>query len=198
MLSAKICTKWIIGRTKWIIEYFSYLALVEYCTMWICNKWGHGVPLRFPSIVFFYSNSPIENSDFWPSFFCTVLMYFYFQAYFLNWENWVQVGIIINVLLISFHTNPMESLTEPIHLIEPWQHHAAAIGVFLGKFGRNKLWHWVRDANSLAIFIPRGFGEWGIAFFHSGNLESIPRGPLGIFGELDPLKWAILSNRYDT
>ena len=60
-----------------------------------------------------------------------------FQAYFLNWENWLQVGIIINVLLISFHTNPMESLTEPIHLIEPWQHHAAAIGVFLGKFGRN-------------------------------------------------------------
>merc|ERR1719266_1236456 len=53
------------------------------------------------------------------------------KAYFLNWENWVQVGIIINVLLISFHTNPMESLTEPIHLIEPWQHHAAAIGVFL-------------------------------------------------------------------
>ena len=28
----------------------------------------------------------------------------------------------------------MESLNEPIHLIEPWQHHMAAIGVFLGKY----------------------------------------------------------------
>ena len=43
MLSAKIRTKWIIGRTKWIIEYFSYLALVEYRTKWIRIKWGPGV-----------------------------------------------------------------------------------------------------------------------------------------------------------
>ena len=43
MLSAKIRTKWIIGRTKWIIEYFSYLALVEYCAKWIRIKWGPGV-----------------------------------------------------------------------------------------------------------------------------------------------------------
>ena len=35
-LSAKI-------RTKWIIEYFSYLALVEYRTKWIRIKRGPGV-----------------------------------------------------------------------------------------------------------------------------------------------------------
>ena len=28
-----------------------------------------------------------------------------------------------------------------------------------------------RDANSLAIFIPRGFGELGIAFFHSSGIR---------------------------
>ena len=33
-LSAKIRTKWILGRTKWIFEYISYLALVEYCIKW--------------------------------------------------------------------------------------------------------------------------------------------------------------------
>ena len=43
MISAKIRTKWIIGRTKWILEYFSYLALVEYRTKWIRIKWGPGV-----------------------------------------------------------------------------------------------------------------------------------------------------------
>ena len=44
MPSAKIRTKWIIGRTKWIFEYyFSNLALVEYCTKWIRIKWGPGV-----------------------------------------------------------------------------------------------------------------------------------------------------------
>ena len=42
-LSAKIRTKWIIGRTKWIFEYFSYLALVEYRTKWIRIKPGPGV-----------------------------------------------------------------------------------------------------------------------------------------------------------
>ena len=42
-LSAKIRTKWIIGRTKWIVEYFSYLALVEYRNKWIPIKWGPGV-----------------------------------------------------------------------------------------------------------------------------------------------------------
>ena len=42
MLSAKICTKWIIGRTKLIFEYISYLALVEYHTKWIRIKWGPG------------------------------------------------------------------------------------------------------------------------------------------------------------
>ena len=57
--------------------------------------------------------------------------YFNFQAYFCNWENWVQVGIIINVLLISFHVNPMPSLEAQIKLVEPWQHHAAAVGIFL-------------------------------------------------------------------
>ena len=29
----------------------------------------------------------------------------------------------------------------------------------------------IRDANSLAIFIPRGFGELGIAFFHSSGIR---------------------------
>ena len=55
----------------------------------------------------------------------------FFQAYFCNWENWLQCLIIIDVLLISFHVNPIPSLTSQIRLIEPWQHHAAAIGVFL-------------------------------------------------------------------
>ena len=96
------------------------------------------LPLKFPSNnVFFKVIQQLKVLIFeYFSLFFTAL-YISFQAYFLNWENWVQVGIIINVLLISFHTNPMESLTEPIHLIEPWQHHAAAIGVFLGKFGKN-------------------------------------------------------------
>ena len=40
----------------------------------------------------------------------------------------------------------------------------------------------------LQFFIPRGFGD----------LEPIPRGPRGIFGELDPLKLAILSTKHDT
>ena len=42
-LSAKICTRWIIGCTKWIFEYFSYLTPVEYPTKWIRIKWGPGV-----------------------------------------------------------------------------------------------------------------------------------------------------------
>ena len=54
MLSAKIRTKWIIGRTKWIIEYFSYLALVEYSTKWIRIKWGPGV---------FYTQSPFIRTS---------------------------------------------------------------------------------------------------------------------------------------
>ena len=49
-----------------------------------------------------------------------------------------------------------------------------------------------RDANSLAIFIPRRFEELGVWHFFipqgSGNLERIPWGPRGIFRELDPLK----------
>ena len=50
-----------------------------------------------------------------------------------------------------------------------------------------------RDANSLAIFFPWGFGESGNRGLHffiprgSGNLEPIPQGPRGIFEELDPL-----------
>ena len=46
MLSGKIRTKWIIGRTKWIIEYFSYLALAEYRTKWIRIMRGPGVITR--------------------------------------------------------------------------------------------------------------------------------------------------------
>ena len=42
-LSAKIRTKWIIGHTKWMLEYFSYLALVEYRSKWIRIKRGPGV-----------------------------------------------------------------------------------------------------------------------------------------------------------
>ena len=42
---AKIRSKWIIGRTKWILEYFPYLALVEYRTKWIRIKWAPGVCL---------------------------------------------------------------------------------------------------------------------------------------------------------
>ena len=46
-----------------------------------------------------------------------------------------------------------------------------------------------RDANSPATFIPRGFGDSGnrgLQFFIPRgfwDLESIPRGPRGIFGE---------------
>ena len=53
------------------------------------------------------------------------------NLYFLNWENWVQWGIIINVVMVSFHTNPFASLTTWVELVSRWQHHAAAIGVFL-------------------------------------------------------------------
>ena len=53
------------------------------------------------------------------------------NLYFLNWENWVQWGIIINVVMVSFHTNPFTSLTTWVELVSRWQHHAAAIGVFL-------------------------------------------------------------------
>ena len=53
------------------------------------------------------------------------------RLYFLNWENWVQWAIIINVVMISFHKNPLLSLNTFTVLITRWQHHAAAIGVFL-------------------------------------------------------------------
>ena len=53
------------------------------------------------------------------------------KAYFLNWENWVQLGIIVNVLLISFHVDPTPSLLTHQKIIQPWQHHAAAVGIFL-------------------------------------------------------------------
>ena len=48
------------------------------------------------------------------------------REYFLNWENWVQMGIILNVGLISFHCDPLPYLT-PIGdrwangtLLDPW------------------------------------------------------------------------------
>ena len=53
------------------------------------------------------------------------------KLYFCNWENWVQWGIIISVMTVSFHTNPFPNLDVYVHLVERWQHHAAAIGVFL-------------------------------------------------------------------
>ena len=53
------------------------------------------------------------------------------NLYFLNWENWVQWGIIINVVMVSFHSNPLASLEEWVSLVSRWQHHAAAVGVFL-------------------------------------------------------------------
>ena len=37
------------------------------------------------------------------------------KLYFLNWENWVQWGIIINVVMVSFHNNPLDSLDQVIH-----------------------------------------------------------------------------------
>ena len=43
-----------------------------------------------------------------------------------------------------------------------------------------------RDANSTVIFIPRGFGELGIAFFHSSRIRGSRiyfLGSSGIFGE---------------
>ena len=33
------------------------------------------------------------------------------REYFFNWENWVQMGIILNVVLISFHDDPLPYLT---------------------------------------------------------------------------------------
>ena len=60
---------------------------------------------------------------------------------------------------------------------------------------------WSRDANFPTIFIPWEFGELVISIFflpqESEHLEPIPWGPGVILGELDPLKWAILSNEYD-
>lgn len=53
------------------------------------------------------------------------------KLYFCNWENWVQWGIIINVVTVSFHSNPIPNLDVFVKLVERWQHHAAAIGVFL-------------------------------------------------------------------
>ena len=53
------------------------------------------------------------------------------KLYFCNWENWVQWGIIINVVTVSFHKNPLPNLVVFAPLVERWQHHAAAIGVFL-------------------------------------------------------------------
>ena len=53
------------------------------------------------------------------------------KLYFLNWENWVQWGIIINVVMVSFHRNPLENINKFTFLVTRWQHHAAAVGVFL-------------------------------------------------------------------
>ena len=53
------------------------------------------------------------------------------KLYFCNWENWVQWGIIINVVTVSFHSNPLPSLDLYTQLVQRWQHHAAAVGVFL-------------------------------------------------------------------
>ncbi len=53
------------------------------------------------------------------------------KQYFLNWENWVQLSIIANVVLISFHNDPLPSIQGYVHVVERWQHHAAAIGTFL-------------------------------------------------------------------
>jgi len=54
------------------------------------------------------------------------------RLYFTNWENWVQLCIIVNVALVSFHTDPTEAVGgQGMRLIGRWQHHAAAFGVFL-------------------------------------------------------------------
>ena len=78
MLSAKIRTKWIIGRTKWILEYFPYFALVEYRTMWIRIKWGPSVysnknelskiilSLHEKDFLSVRDHSSITSSWFWP------------------------------------------------------------------------------------------------------------------------------------
>lgn len=42
-----------------------------------------------------------------------------------------QLGIIVNVVLVSFHRDPTLNLGQYSVIIEEWQHHAAAIGVFL-------------------------------------------------------------------
>ena len=66
------------------------------------------------------------------------------RLYFTNWENWIQWGIILNVLMVSFHSSPFNSLNTFTYLVSRfvyicysglisclrWQHHAAAIGVF--------------------------------------------------------------------
>jgi len=43
----------------------------------------------------------------------------------------VQLAIIINVVLVSFHRDPTIAIGKPQPLIRRWQHHAAAFGVFL-------------------------------------------------------------------
>jgi|FrelakmetLWP11LW_1041352.scaffolds.fasta_scaffold186408_1 hypothetical protein len=42
-----------------------------------------------------------------------------------------QLGIILNVVLVSFHRDPTLSMDQFTVLIDEWQHHAAAVGVFL-------------------------------------------------------------------
>ena len=42
------------------------------------------------------------------------------NLYILNWENWVQWGIIINVVMVSFHSNPLSSLQEWEELVSRW------------------------------------------------------------------------------
>ena len=89
MLSAKIRTKQIIGRTKWILEYFSYLALVEYHTKWIRIKWGPGVGSKnisfeskidylhlFIDQIFVEISKYFETTNLISNHFCLYLYYF--------------------------------------------------------------------------------------------------------------------------
>ncbi len=39
------------------------------------------------------------------------------RSYLENWENWMQMAIIVNVALVSFHANPMPALDTHVELV---------------------------------------------------------------------------------
>ncbi|CAM6031337.1 unnamed protein product, partial [Sphagnum compactum] len=51
-----------------------------------------------------------------------------FYSYLRYWENWLQCLIFLGVFLCS---NPQKLVRHDISIIPMWQHHVAAIAIFL-------------------------------------------------------------------